>query len=149
MSYIDKSKNKLLVFSSLCIFSVIYTAMLYYARTIVDNLPIFTIPVTIFQLIYTIIAFILLLILLDNVKYAIYLGKLLCFDGFGRESLFIFLLHPYFMYLLPSLFLFFFKNTINHNAFIFPLLLSAYIITLLSYGVYRMLPPRIKQLFSR
>lgn len=149
MSHIDKSNKKLVVFSSLCIFSVIYTAILYYARTIVYDLPIFTIPVTIFQLIYTITAFILLLIILDNVKYVVDLGKLLYFDGFGKESLFIFLLHPYFMYLLPPLFLFFFKNTINHNTFIFPLLLSAYIITLFSYGVYRMLPPRIKQLFSR
>jgi len=143
---IDKFKSLFV----LCLFCFIYTGCLYYARKIYGHFPIISDhPPSLFRLIYSICFFLFLYIISDEIKIFTLIGKRILLDRFGENSLFIFFVHPYFIYLLPLIFNAFFKNLIHNNMFIFPWLVSSYLITFFSLQLYIILPLRFKNIFSR
>ncbi len=144
------SIKKFKYLSILCFFCFIYTGCLYFIRKVYGHFPIISgHPPTIFNLIYSVCVFLFIYIILDEIKILTLIGKKILLNKFGEESLFIFFVHPYFIYLLPVIFNTFFKNIIHNNMFIFPWIVSSYLITFFSLKFYDILPLRFKSLFSR
>jgi hypothetical protein len=132
------------------VFSFFYTIFLYFARKIYGHFPIIAShPPTFFLLIYSICVFLILNILLDELNILTVIGKKLLLNKFGDESLFIFYIHPYFIYLLPFIFNAFFKDILHNNMFVFPWLVFSYLITFFSLKIYDILPLKYKTIFSR
>ncbi len=131
------------------LFSVLaFTAALYVARKLFGPFRLFVMePPTVFLLIYSVCAFLVLYIVLEEFELTVRIGKRLFLDRFGEQSLFIFLLHPYFIYALPFLV----PERMTHgNIFVLPWMIATYLITFLSLQIYdNMLPPFLKRVFSR
>lgn len=146
--YNSKVKCKYLIF--IILLFLFYTFLLYYCRKIFGFFSIIaTKPPTIFFLIYSVFIFIIIYIIIEEFDIITKIGNKLKINEFGRQSLFIFFIHPYFIYSLPLIYFFFFENLIYSNLFIIPWILSSYIITFLSLKIYEFLPERMKYLFSR
>jgi fucose 4-O-acetylase-like acetyltransferase len=129
---------------------IIYTVLLYYMRTIFGHFSVITTsPPTLFLLIYSIFVFMFFYFILEQVDYITFGAKCIMINKFGEESLFIFFIHPYFIYLLPIIFNAICKDIIHTNMFIIPWIISTYLITFCSLLIYKLLPSRIKTVFSR
>jgi len=141
---------KMNILLAIICFLFIYTGILYLFRTFYAKFPIFSAQPSIFVLIYSICIFLILFIILNEIAFFTVIGKKILFDRFGNESLFIFYIHPYFIYLLPDIFnMIYLKNTINSNLFVFPWVFFSYLIALISLKIYDILPVKIQKIFSR
>lgn len=142
----QKNMWLLIIFLFCCFFSI----GLYFARILFGHFPIISNnPPTFFFLIYSILVFVIIYILLDNYNIVTVIGKKLLLDKFGNQSLIIFYIHPYLIYLLPFAFGLFFKKIIHTNMFIFPWFVAAYLVTFISLKIYNIFPLKIKKIFSR
>jgi len=147
LKFLDKMK----ILSIIIAFCFMYTWILYslkenYGKTFLysGNSP------TLLLLIYSICVFLILYIILNEINILVAIGKKLLIDRFGEQSLFVFYIHPYFMYLLPDIFnTLHLKSIINTNMFVFPWIILTYLITLISLKIYDILPVRIQKIFSR
>lgn len=130
--------------------SFLYTIALYLARKTFGFFPIISINrPTLFLLIYSLLIFLIAIILLDRMNIFCTLGRKLSFIEFGEKSLFIYLVHPYFVYFLPYIFHLLFSSMINNNMFIFPLILTSYCLAFISMKIFDLLPLRARKLFIR
>lgn len=127
-----------------------YTLMLYIARKYIGYFSIFTSsPPTIYRMIYCIIIFIISLVVF-SFDSIISLVKRYYFLDFGVNSLFIFLIHPYFVKIIvPFVCLIFAKTKIDvfSNWFFLPLLLVSYMVTYLSHKFLSLVPVKLGKFF--
>lgn len=129
-----------------------YTALIYGARKILGPFPVITsAPPTVFELIYCLLAFWLALCLMSR-DFFINTFKWVKAGSFGTNSLFIFLVHPFLINgVAPAVKAGYHHLNIDYNTsvFIIPVLITAYLVTLLSSVLFRLLPHHFKSLFTR
>lgn len=142
-------KGKIKVFALILLTCFLYTAILYSARFGGWKLTIYSTPPSFFYMIYSVLFFLIIYIVVENVPVLSYIGKKLRVDKFGEQSLWIFLTHPYFMYVLPIIFAILFSGIIKTNAFVLPWFFCTYAVTWLCLQLMKPLPLKIKRIFSR
>jgi hypothetical protein len=136
----------------LCLFISIFTLILFFARKYYGSFPVFvSSPPTIYRMVYCITIFMLVLIFFSNKKNMKYIRKTHMVP-FGVNSLFIFLIHPYFLKFIIPMVVYSYgilEIPIFSNYFFVPMLLLSYLVTFLSYKMFTYLPVRIQNIFSR
>ncbi len=142
----DKKKCVLVTIFFSC---VVYTGFLVLIMRNFENIHVFTTPPSIYRLILSIYFFIFLIITIDSINIVKIISEKTYVNKFGEQSLWIFFIHPYFIYPLPYIFHRFYEKILNTNYFIFPWFVSTYIITLISFLTYKTMPSFLKRLFSR
>jgi hypothetical protein len=149
IALLNPMKKKML-FCSILFFGGLYTIALYVARLKFGHFPIVeTQPPTIFFLIYSVLCFAILYFLIIEAGLLSVVGKKMMLNKVGEESLFIFFIHPYFIYFLPPIFNSLFENMITNNFFLLPWVLSTYSITIITLYLYNVMPLPVKTIFSR
>ncbi len=146
----SNTSRKFICLFVICIFCIFYSLCLLFARKIFGHFPIISdSPPSLLRLIFCLCAFLFLYIILDEIKIITVIGNKLLFNKLGDESLFIYFVHPYFIYFLPFIFNHFFKYFIKNNMFIVPWIISSYLIAFLSLKILYILPLKYKSIFSR
>ena len=146
----QKTLIKHIFFLSFLVF--LLTIIIFYCRVIFGPFPVITSnPPTIFRLFYSLLFFCLCVNLLSYPIVTRVFRKL-AFDDFGVNSLFILLLHPYFVQLVVPMVNTLnnvFKFDINNNKFVIIVIITAYTLTMLSLWTLKLLPKNIQSIFSR
>lgn len=126
------------------------TAIIYHLRKIFGAFPVFvSAPPSIWILFYCAFGFLMAINILSSRIISQVVDKLV-FVSFGANSLFIFLIHPYFIKVfIPIIF----KTTyliglsISNDMFLLVILIFSYLTTMLSHFSIRLLPIRVRNIF--
>jgi hypothetical protein len=144
------SIKKTMIFTFIVILGCLYTITLYVVRLNFGHFRIITShPPTLYFLIYSVLCFLMFYFIIIEAGFLSVVGKTMLINRLGEESLFVFLIHPYFVYLLPSLFNSLFENMIANNLFLLPWAISTYVISILTLYIYKVMPLPVKSIFSR
>lgn len=131
---------------------IAYAFLLYVARKIFGPFPIITsAPPTIFRLIFCVLIF-FIVINIFSTKFISYSFKKMKFNKFGQQSLFIFLIHPYFIkFFIPFIAYIYkiFSFNYNNNFFVITVLAISYLISIISLFTILLIPKKVASIFTR
>ena len=144
------SNNRLELLFLLGIAVLIFTLFLWGARRIWGAFPVFVShPPSVAVLLYTLLLFVILLVVFVPGESFVHLGRILFLQKMGEESLFIFFLHPYLLLFIVPVLSFFCNELTASNLFFLPLLIASCLTSLLSLVCFAFLPSSVKKIFVR